>query len=352
MRVLFMTSGDRTPSTRFRILPYISYLREHGISCRVASSFPQKYDYFPWLGFRPSQRLKRLTRWLHLLESKVRSFDVIYLERELFNDDTTDLEERFRRVAPRLIYDLDDALFLERPEKIEKLTRMSDLVVVGNPQIQEALGDWHNQFRVIPTAPSVFKFKPATRKTSRQSPVVGWIGTSGNLAYFAVVAAALRALSQTHSFELRLIVPDTELLQNVDLSGVNVTHTPWDSTREAEQVADFDIGIMPLFSDRNWDRYKCPTKITQYMACGLPSVASPIGFTADVINHGVEGFHAATTDAWITALKSLLDSPSQREEMGRAARATAETEYSVEANADRMLTAIRDVHTEKRFTAR
>ena len=115
MRVLFLTSGNRTPSTRFRILPYIPFLQANGIRCRVASSFPQKYDYLPWLGFRPSQRLKRLTRWLHLLESKVRSFDVVYLERELFDNDTTDMEQRFRRVARKLIYDLDDAVFFEVP---------------------------------------------------------------------------------------------------------------------------------------------------------------------------------------------------------------------------------------------
>ncbi|MEO2018609.1 MAG: glycosyltransferase family 4 protein [Fuerstiella sp.] len=341
MRVLFLTSGNRTPSTRFRILPYIPYLQEHGIRCRVASSFPQKYDYFPWLGFRPSQRLKQLTRWLHLLESKVRTFDVVYLERELFNDDTSDMEQRFRRVAPRLIYDLDDAVFLQRPDKVERLTRMSDLVVVGNPQIQEALSAWHDRFEVIPTAPSVSTFRPATKKTPRDSTVVGWIGTSGNLAYFAVVAEALRQVAKSHRFELRLIVPGMEHLHDIDLSGVNVTHVPWDGFREAQQVADIDIGIMPLFSDREWDRYKCPTKITQYMACGIPSIASPVGFTADVIEDEVDGFHANSTDAWVSSLCRLLDSQTLREKMGRAARRKAENRYSVEANAPKMLAAIR-----------
>jgi glycosyltransferase involved in cell wall biosynthesis len=340
MRVLFLTSGDRTPSTRFRILPYISYLQEHGIDCRVASSFPQKYDYFPWLGFRPSQLLKRLTRWIHLTESRVRPFDIVYLERELFDNDTTDMEQRFRRVARKFVYDLDDAVFLKRPDKVERLTRMSDLVVVGNPKIQEALSAWHDRFEVIPTTPSVSVFQPSTQKNSRCSPVVGWMGTSGNLAYFSVVADALRKVAQSHDFELRLIVPDMEHLQEIDLSGVNVTHVPWDGAREAQQVADFDIGIMPLFADQEWDRYKCPTKVTQYMASGIPSVASPIGFTADVIEHGVDGFHADCSDAWVRSLCSLLESQTLREKMGKAARRKAENQYSVEANAPRMLAAL------------
>jgi glycosyltransferase involved in cell wall biosynthesis len=251
------------------------------------------------------------------------------------------MEQRFRRVAPRLIYDLDDAVFLQRPDKVERLTRMSDLVVVGNPQIQEALSAWHDRFEVIPTAPSVSTFRPATKKTPRDSTVVGWIGTSGNLAYFAVVAEALRQVAKSHRFELRLIVPGMEHLHDIDLSGVNVTHVPWDGFREAQQVADIDIGIMPLFSDREWDRYKCPTKITQYMACGIPSIASPVGFTADVIEDEVDGFHANSTDAWVSSLCRLLDSQTLREKMGRAARRKAENRYSVEANAPKMLAAIR-----------
>ena len=150
-----------------------------------------------------------------------------------------------------------------------------------------------------------------------------------------------RRVARSHDFELQLIVPGMEHLRGIDLTGVNVTHVPWDGAREAQQVADIDIGIMPLFADQEWDRYKCPTKLTQYMACGIPSVASPIGFTADVIEHEVDGFHADSSDAWVSALCRLLESQTLREQMGRAAREKAENQYSVEANAPRMLKAIR-----------
>lgn len=343
MRVLFLTSGHRTPSTRFRILPYIQYLQDHGIHCRVASSFPQKYDYFPWMGFRPSQKLKRLTRWLHLLEAKLRSFDVLYLEREIFDDDSVEMEQRFRECVPKLIYDLDDALFLRRPDKVETLTRMSDLVVAGNPQIATVLADWQNKIHVIPTTPSVSVFKPIPRPSARDVPVIGWIGTSGNVAYLAVVAEALRELSRRCSFELRLIAPDLDALKDIDLAGVQVRHLPWDGDREAIHVADFDIGIMPLFAEQEWDRYKCPTKLTQYMACGLPAVVSPVGFTADVLENEVTGFHASTTEEWVSTLQRLLQSEQLRREMGTKARQRAEQVYSVEANAPRLLAAIRNV---------
>ncbi|MCA9047278.1 MAG: glycosyltransferase, partial [Planctomycetaceae bacterium] len=108
-----------------------------------------------------------------------------------------------------------------------------------------------------------------------------------------------------------------------------------------EMVADFDIGIMPLFADQEWDKFKCPTKITQYMACGLPSVASPVGFTAEVTSHGVEGFHAATTAEWVVSLTNLIDSADLRQKMGRAAREKAVNVFSVEANSPKMLDVIR-----------
>ena len=97
MKILFLASGRLAPSTRFRIVPYLKYFREDGHRCTVANSFPQKYDYFPWMGFRPSQLLKRSVRWWHWLQAFLGRYDLVYIEREIFDNATSDMEERFRR---------------------------------------------------------------------------------------------------------------------------------------------------------------------------------------------------------------------------------------------------------------
>jgi len=108
MRILFLHSGDRVPSARFRILPYLSFFRRGGHQAVAASSFPQKYDYFPRLGFRPSQFLKRSVRRLHLLRARWGRFDVVFIDRELFDNDRSDFEEKFRRQTKVLVLDFDD----------------------------------------------------------------------------------------------------------------------------------------------------------------------------------------------------------------------------------------------------
>ena len=51
---------------------------------------------------------------------------------------------------------------------------------------------------------------------------------------------------------------------------------PWSEAGEAAALLQMDIGIMPL-PDNPWERGKCAYKLIQYMACGLPVVASPRG---------------------------------------------------------------------------
>ena len=55
---------------------------------------------------------------------------------------------------------------------------------------------------------------------------------------------------------------------------------------------------MPLF-DTPWERGKCAYKLIQYMACGLPTVASDIGANRDVMVDGTTGYLVRTAEQWI-----------------------------------------------------
>jgi glycosyltransferase involved in cell wall biosynthesis len=344
MKVLFLTSGEATPSTRFRVLPFARKLREAGITCTVAEGFPTKYEYFPRLGFRPSQYLKRATRLWQLLKASVRRYDVVYLERELFDDPTHRMDFWFKKVGRRFVLDLDDAVFLRYPEKIEALTRAADLVIAGNPWIARVLSEWNDRIEVIPTGVELAAFPEKDYAQADSTvPIVGWMGTQGNLRYFEVVAEALRELSRRHDFELRLIAPNLDALQPIDLSGVRIHHVPWRGDTEVEELRKIDVGIMPLFASEEWDKYKCPTKLIQYMAIGVPGVASPVGFTGDVVTHGVDGFIARNTDEWVGTLSRLLTDAELRRTVGRAARQTVAEKYCVEANLPVMLKAFERV---------
>ena len=163
-------------------------------------------------------------------------------------------------------------------------------------------------------------------------PVVGWMGTAGNLKYLTVVADALRKLAQEVPFELRIVVPDISALGEIELSGVKVIHEPWQPEREAAQLRQFDIGLMPLFPNQEWDIYKCGLKLIQYLAVGVPGIAAPVGVNSEILDNNQNGMAAQTTDEWLTALRLLTTHPEIRQQMGQRGRKTVEQKYSIQAN--------------------
>lgn len=340
MNILFLTSGPHVPSTRYRVLQYVPHLRSLGHRCTVAHSFPPKYDELPALGWRLSQQLKRLVRLAHLARARLGHYDVVCIERELFADGTWSMEQRFRRAARRLVLDVDDAIFLEHPEKFERIAGMCDLVIAGNRFLQEKIAPLNPSVVVIPTCVELRDSpQKQTDETAASRAVLGWIGTSSNLKFFGEIAPALRELAGTRDFELRIIADTDAPLRNIDLSGIDVRFIRWREETAPRQVAGFDVGLMPL-TDDEWTRYKCGFKIIQYMAAGVPAVASPVGVNADIIRHGENGFLAATTAEWAELLRLLIDNPGLRQRMGAEGRRTAEREFSVEANLDRFVAAL------------
>jgi hypothetical protein len=106
---------------------------------------------------------------------------------------------------------------------------------------------------------------------------------------------------------------------------------PWTEQTEAASIASFDIGIMPLL-DGAFERGKCGYKLIQYMACGLPVVASPVGVNRQIVEHGVNGFLAETPEQWEQALQTLLADAGLRQRMGQAGRLKVEQHYCIQAN--------------------
>ncbi|MFK8111665.1 MAG: glycosyltransferase [Rubripirellula sp.] len=340
MKILFLHSGDRVPSSRFRVLPYVKHFRQAGHTCTAASSFPQKYDYFPWMGFRPSQLLKRSVRWWHWLRCFVGRYDVVIIDRELFDTDCGSMEQRFRKICKHMILDVDDAVFLKFPDKFEQTVRSCDMVLVGNSFLQEHVRAYNDQTLLLPTCVEMASYPARDWSTESARPVVGWIGTAPNLQYFSVIAEALRNVASQIDFELRLVAPGDEPLNEIDLTGVNIKVIPWNGPTEVQELQRFDIGLMPLFPDQEWDKYKCGLKLIQYMAVGVPGIASPVGVNADIVENGRDGFLCRSTAEWEAALVGLLSDANRRQSVGQAARETASEHYSIEANFPRFRKAL------------
>jgi glycosyltransferase involved in cell wall biosynthesis len=125
------------------------------------------------------------------------------------------------------------------------------------------------------------------------------------------------------------------------IAGAEMRFVRWSAEREAEELGDCHVGIMPL-PDDEIARGKCGLKALQYMATGRAVVASPVGVNTDIIQHGYNGLLAETSDQFVSALTALAD-PDLRRRLGANARKTIEEKYSAEVIAGAFANVVRAV---------
>ena len=137
---------------------------------------------------------------------------------------------------------------------------------------------------------------------------------------------------------LKLITIADRTLEN---PGFPVEHVPWTYDTEADALARGDIGIAPTPCDR-WTLGKCGFKIIQYMAAGLPVIASPVGANAEIVRAGDTGLLATTQAEWVEAIRKLAADANLRAAMGRAGRKRVDREFSLARAVDVWTQLLRD----------
>jgi glycosyltransferase involved in cell wall biosynthesis len=191
---------------------------------------------------------------------------------------------------------------------------------------------------IVPTTIDTESYRMVARAPNRR-PVIGWTGSTTTVPYLARIAPALQRLRAECDFELLVIGADLQI------DGIDVRCLPWEAATEPDDIRRMDVGLMPL-TDDVWSRGKCALKALQYMALGIPAVVSPVGVNAQVVSHGINGFHARTDEDWVHYAKLLLGSRDLQRRMGEAARATIEQGYSARVHAPRLAALLRQVHGE------
>jgi hypothetical protein len=83
-----------------------------------------------------------------------------------------------------------------------------------------------------------------------------------------------------------------------------------------------------------WTLGKCGFKILQYMAAGLPVIASPVGANGRIVLPGQTGMLPQSDTEWADAVASLAGDPQLRQTMGSAGRQRVEEEFSLQRAAD------------------
>jgi glycosyltransferase involved in cell wall biosynthesis len=254
-----------------------------------------------------------------------------------------------RRLAKKQVYDIDDLVYivktskhnsfikpLKSSSKINFLIKNSDHVLVSTDELVAYTKKFNQNLSLIPATIDVKKYR---FPVDHQSDVVmiGWSGSQTTSKYLHLIDDVLKYIAQKYPVKIMVMGDDDFALEGVD---IELLH--WSAETEVANIQRFDIGLHPL-PDEKWAYGKSGGKLVQYMAAGLPIIATAIAPNYKVIKDGYNGFLVKDDKEWIEKLELLIKDVQLRKQMGCNSRKFAEEYSSVEANAHKYLAVFNQV---------
>ncbi len=348
-RVAFFTLYPETmPSSRLRVYQYLPHLEQHGIKADVYPAVPE--PCFSRCYYSSSKWKRLLYHTREVTENikrigKSKNYDLVLIQKGLLLTNLQFLNRKLGQMSTRLVFDLDDLVYERSPitfsnpllrrmqdlKQSEKISVQSRVIIAGNHYLKERALQYNRNVVVIPTPVDTERFKPQNKTSeTRDKIVLGWIGTIDGLNYVRLLAPVFQQLSRLYSIELKLITRLPEV--PFEIPGVKVSMVPWSYQTEIQEMAEFDIGLMPMPKDR-WTLGKCSLKLLQYMAMEIPSVATRWGSNKEVVEEGVDGLLADEPEEWFEKISLLIQDAALRKKTGAAARQKILSHYSLRKTA-------------------
>lgn len=345
-RLLACSHSRDDPASRFRVVHYLPHFMDAGWSVEHRPNRPSRYRR-PRPGPRFIRSIERRTlvglrRWNRLRDIRdAIGCDVVFVNRDLLEGDVA-WERRLLAANARVVFDFDDAIYLGegKREHIGWVCRHAAWVTPGNETLAAFAREFTDRVTVIPsTVPTErYEIAPGSEDLAAHPrsgpPRVGWLGSDLSIRETLYPHwEMLGRLQQSLGFEF---VVCSKPRPSPPSDAVRWRFVEWSPEVEERIARHIDIGIMPLV-DEPFQRGKCGMKLLQYMAAGLPVVASPIGVNASIVAHGETGFLATTHREWHDAIGPLVVNAGMRRALGLAGRARCERFYSTRSWARRLL---------------
>ena len=353
MKVTAFTKDDaEAASTRQRLLQYLPALAQAGIEVDWHPLLDADYVRSLATGHRAS---KLRIAWAYLRRFgqllRPRRADVVWIYAELFPYLPAWAERlAFLRGRP-VVYDCDDAFFIPYDDHRQQLVRrllsgkLDPLMAgaaaccCGNQYLRDHVAARNDRTMILPTVVDTDLYVPAPSCDPGRGLVIGWIGSPTTWSNVRPLLPLLRELCAAHGVRVRVVgagkAAEQDWFDGLDL-------IDWTEAGEVADVQAMDIGIMPLL-DLPFQRGKSGYKLIQYMACGVPTVASPVGVNNQIVVPDENGFLATSEAEWRTALTRLIADGDLRQRLGAAGRAAAVANYSLASQAPRLIELFRSL---------
>jgi glycosyltransferase involved in cell wall biosynthesis len=355
MKILFLAPYPlgQAPSQRFRFEQYLKLLEEKDFWI----SFQSFWDEKTWaILYKPGFVLQKTTGFIKGIARRfailfqLSKIDFIFIHRESLPIGPPFIEWIIGKVLrKKIIYDFDDAIwlpntseenrliaFLKWHSKVSSICKWSHKVSCGNSFLANYALLFNKNVVINPTTiDTVHLHNPSQFSINKVATpvVIGWTGTHSTLSYLNYLIPVFKKLEEIFSGQLRILIianKDPKLnLRFIDFKF-------WSAQTEIEDLLQIDIGVMPLSNDI-WAKGKCGFKALQYMALGIPAVASPVGVNKEIIDNKINGFLCGSETEWLACFEKLIADVRLRNQIGGAGRKKIIDNYSVLSNSSNFL---------------
>jgi glycosyltransferase involved in cell wall biosynthesis len=320
-------------SSRFRFYQYQKFWEAGGFEIKFQ---PLLSNTHFGLSKIPSTIIAYLRRILFLVTVKPGS--ILFIEKELFPY-FTDLLILVKLKKLKYILDYDDAIFHSYDfenkgflrylfkNKIPNLLKGASHIITGSPYLTSYCLRYTSKVTEIPTSIYFTDYSNRTKANQSEIFTIGWIGSLSTSSHLYKIKDALIEFSKNKDCEIHLIGFDKALLSNFNSKFKAVE---WSSATEVENISKFNVGIMPL-SETLFEKGKCGFKLIQYMACGIPTISTPLEANVK-INRDNNNLFATSHSQWVDALNQVYQKQQYYKEIGALNTKIISKYYSIEAN--------------------
>lgn len=258
--------------------------------------------------------------------------EVVVVHRPL-GEDTLERIRELQAQGSRVLVDEDDDLnrVAQTGNKAaiehctpERLTRHdlaiqeADGLIVSTPRLAEIYGPRAREVHVAPNRLPAWAFR---RRPRMRGPVrVGWAGIvlthRQDLRWIRPTARAIEAEAEWYLIG----DPHTGVVLGIDRARTE----PWQPNIAAlyALMGRADVGVVPL-APNGFNRAKSWLKALEFMAAGVPVVATDLPEQRRLIRHGTDGYLAGDPETFAEAVLELVRDEELRNRMGAAAQERA-----------------------------
>lgn len=348
-KILFLSPYpfDKAPSQRLKYEQYYSFIKDEGFQISTSSFVDESF----WkIIYNEGNLLKKgfyaLKGYLRRIRDliTIRKYDIVYVHLWVTPLGFAFFEWMLVLFAKKIVYDIDDLIFLGHTSDANKkskflkgkakaiyLMKKADHVITCTPMLDEFARKYNSNTTDISSTINTSVYIPKKDYTLNRKVVLGWSGSHSTSKFLHLLDEVFNDLKREMDFEL-LVIGDPEF----KLEGINVTAIPWTVANEVSDLSKIDIGLYPL-PDEPWVYGKSGLKALQYMALGIPTIATSIGANFRVITNEENGLLVNSNEDWKKNILRLKNDITLRERIGKQGRISVEEKFSLIANKDKYL---------------